>query len=151
MVATPPSPGKGKDVKVEKKAESQEPSIVRYPSTAELDQIERYAAEAGEARVAPGSARDFTVEGNDTSQYVAVSPEYRTYANDTDKPYAAQGGVEAAVEAKLLDPKNFAVGKTTEREGEQIVGSGSSTPFATTEFSGDAVTGIQVEDNDKDE
>ncbi len=30
--------------------------------------------------------RDYRVEGNDTSGYVGVSPEYMTYANPTEKP-----------------------------------------------------------------
>jgi hypothetical protein len=32
------------------------------------------------------SGRSFAVQGNDTSGYVGVSPEYRTYGNDIDKP-----------------------------------------------------------------
>lgn len=30
--------------------------------------------------------RDFRVQGNDISDYIGVSPEYMTYANETDKP-----------------------------------------------------------------
>lgn len=30
--------------------------------------------------------RSFRIEGNDTSGYVGVDPEYRNYANETDKP-----------------------------------------------------------------
>lgn len=30
--------------------------------------------------------RSFTIEGNDTSGYVGVDPEYRNYANETDRP-----------------------------------------------------------------
>lgn len=30
--------------------------------------------------------RNYRVEGNDTSGYVGVSPEYMTYANKTEKP-----------------------------------------------------------------
>src|SRR6059058_127963 len=37
----------------------------------------------------------YAVEGNDTSGYVGVSPEYMTYANDTEKPLTADEGVEA--------------------------------------------------------
>lgn len=39
----------------------------------------------------PVHGRDFTVEGNDMLGYVGVSPEYRNYANDTEKPYIAPG------------------------------------------------------------
>lgn len=38
--------------------------------------------------------RDFRVEGNNVDGYVGVSPEYRTYANDTEKPYTTDGDVE---------------------------------------------------------
>lgn len=31
--------------------------------------------------------RSWAVEGNDTSAYVGVDPEYRNYANDTERPY----------------------------------------------------------------
>lgn len=30
--------------------------------------------------------RDYRVEGNDVSGYIGVSPEYMTYANETEKP-----------------------------------------------------------------
>jgi hypothetical protein len=30
--------------------------------------------------------RDFSVPGNDTSGYIGVSPEYMTYANETERP-----------------------------------------------------------------
>ena len=38
--------------------------------------------------------RDFRVEGNDVDGYVGVSPEYRTYANETEKPYTTAEDVE---------------------------------------------------------
>lgn len=31
--------------------------------------------------------RDYRVEGNDTSGYIGVDPEYMTYANETEKPH----------------------------------------------------------------
>lgn len=34
--------------------------------------------------------RDFRVEGNDTSGYVGVSAEYRTYANEINKPISSE-------------------------------------------------------------
>ncbi len=39
----------------------------------------------------PVHGRDFTVEGNEMLGYVGVGHEYRTYANDTEKPYIAPG------------------------------------------------------------
>ncbi len=41
--------------------------------------------------------RDFRVEGNDVSQYVGTSPEYATYANDTEAPLGGGEGAEAQV------------------------------------------------------
>lgn len=38
--------------------------------------------------------RSFTIEGNDTSGYVGVDPEYRNYANETDKPILSDATVE---------------------------------------------------------
>jgi hypothetical protein len=54
--------------------------------------------------------RDFRVEGNDVDGYIGVSPEYRGYANETDKPYVTdedialleKGGVPTDVEALTL-------------------------------------------------
>lgn len=37
--------------------------------------------------------RDFRVEGNDVSGYIGVSPEYRNYANETDRPYVTDEDV----------------------------------------------------------
>lgn len=33
-----------------------------------------------------GEARSYLVEGNDTTEYIGTSPEYATYANDTEAP-----------------------------------------------------------------
>lgn len=38
-----------------------------------------------------GEADEFAVEGNDTSAYVGVSPEYRGYSNDTEAPHDFDG------------------------------------------------------------
>lgn len=34
--------------------------------------------------------RDFSVEGNELDGYLGVSPEYATYANEGEKPYASE-------------------------------------------------------------
>src|SRR6478752_7090424 len=33
-----------------------------------------------------GEARSFLVEGNDVTEYIGTSPEYATYANETEAP-----------------------------------------------------------------
>ncbi len=38
--------------------------------------------------------RDFRVEGNDVSGYVGVDSEYRTYANESDRPYITDEDVD---------------------------------------------------------
>lgn len=38
--------------------------------------------------------RSFAIEGNDTSGYVGVDPEYRNYANETDRPILSDETVE---------------------------------------------------------
>ena len=44
----------------------------------------------GEANV----ASRYAVDGNDTSAYVGVSPEYQTYANETERPLEASEALE---------------------------------------------------------
>lgn len=38
-----------------------------------------------------GEARDFRVEGNKVEEYVGTSPEYATYANETEAPLPIEG------------------------------------------------------------
>lgn len=38
-----------------------------------------------------GEGRDFRVEGNEVEQYIGTSPEYATYANETEAPLKAEG------------------------------------------------------------
>lgn len=47
---------------------------------------ERGSADVEQPVTAPDGGRLFAVEGNDTSGYVGVSPEYRNYANEADRP-----------------------------------------------------------------
>lgn len=47
--------------------------------------------------------RDFRVEGNDVENYVGVSPEYATYANETEAPLK---GDDDSAESKVF--KDFA-------------------------------------------
>ncbi len=50
--------------------------------------------------VEQGEARDFRVKGNDTDEYIGTSPEYATYANETESPVGPVEGddnPEAAV------------------------------------------------------
>lgn len=65
-----------------------------------------------------GQDRSFVVEGNDTSAYVGVSPEYANYANETEKPHRAADGPEAAAEAKIIDGDMSATDPTPEPEAE---------------------------------
>lgn len=43
-----------------------------------------------------GEVNQYAVEGNDLSGYVGVSPEYATYANETEKPSLTDEEAEAA-------------------------------------------------------
>lgn len=53
--------------------------------------------------------RDFSVEGNDLDGYLGVSPEYATYANEGEKPYASE---DDEAEQKVRDAKPEAVTTT---------------------------------------
>jgi hypothetical protein len=117
----------------------------RSPSAAELD-LERRRAEGHAPDVtrrqdtlvtSPAEVyAPFAVEGNDTSAYVGVSPEYMTYANDTEKPYRAEDGVEAEVEADVLDNPPL-VRVADEVSGEQTQGGGSTQESIYTATSGE--------------
>lgn len=45
-----------------------------------------------------GNGRTYAVEGNKTDGYLNTSPEYQTYANDTEKPLRADDGVTSKLE-----------------------------------------------------
>lgn len=55
-----------------------------------------------DAYVGPTSTegRDFRVEGNDTSSYIGTSPEYQTYANETEAPLESD---EDSAEKQIFD------------------------------------------------
>lgn len=59
-----------------------------------LTTADSYEASADEG------GRDFRVEGNETDGYVGVSPEYQTYANDTEAPLESD---EDSAEQKVFD------------------------------------------------
>lgn len=52
-------------------------------------------------RVVRTVGRDFRVEGNDVDGYIGVSPEYRTYASPTERPYITEDEVTILVDAGL--------------------------------------------------
>jgi len=56
-------------------------------------------ADAYEAPEGAGDGRDFRVDGNEVTNYVGTSPEYATYANDTEAPLAAD---DDSAEAKVF-------------------------------------------------
>lgn len=78
----------------------------------------------------------YAVEGNDTSAYVGVNPEYATYANETEKPLRAEEGTaERYFEDQLTSPKKFAVGAAVVSQPTE--GGGSSVPLLYPDVSGE--------------
>lgn len=63
--------------------------------------------------------RDFRVEGNDVSNYVAVDPIYQNYADDTSKPIAAKSGAEAKVFAEVAKQGKSAKKAASKAEDEK--------------------------------
>lgn len=85
--------------KVESKKEevvdktASDPSDEINKTTAQLARERRHAEEDAKAKgEVVDEGRSFAVEGNDLSGYFGVSPEYMTYANDTDRPFKAEEG-----------------------------------------------------------
>lgn len=94
----------------------------------------KFAAAAAAADT-EAQAVSYAVEGNDTSGYIGVSPEYATYANDTEKPLQAEEGVESDLEDNLTQPTR--VNKITQEvANRQIEGVGSTDPLIYSETSG---------------
>lgn len=90
----------------------------RFPTTHELDvEARRNAAEVSDKPTETVYA-PYAVEGNDVSGYVGVDPMYMTYANEGEKPYAADGGVWAEVEATATNPE------PTKAEDQSLEGEG---------------------------
>lgn len=80
----------------------------------------------------------YAVEDNDTSAYVGVDPDKMTYANDTEKPLRGEDSVEDEVASDML--AGYAYGTDAKVEGQQTLGSGSSSPVVAVTTSGESVT-----------
>lgn len=68
-------------------------------------------------------ARVFALEDNDLSGYVGVSPEYRTYANETDKPMLSDDEKAFMKDRGLLTDVELAAeneGQTVSPAGEVV-------------------------------
>ena len=82
------------------------------PSNAQLDLEARLENENKSARVVSTAeiyeppeddeGREYAVEGNELDEYVGANPEYMTYANETEKPYASEGA-EAEVTDQFVE------------------------------------------------
>lgn len=96
----------------------------------------KLADEARDKELKDGTIVSYAVEGNDTSGYIGVSPEYATYANETEAPLRATEGVEAEATEALTQPLRQAKVKPS-YEGKQITGVGSTNPVIYSEVSGE--------------
>lgn len=128
------------------------PKQQRFPTTGELELEARLKSgdvsspirrlESDVAQPAEVYA-PFAVEGNDTTDYVGVSPEYMTYASDTEKPSRAKAGALKEAEAVVLDnPTPVAAPKKT--EVQHTAGGGSSQELVYTATSGEGYAAQQV-------
>jgi hypothetical protein len=116
-------------------------------TTAQLDLERRLADE----KLSPkelrekydGGARDYTGDGNDTSAYVGVNPEYMNYANETDRPYqAGEGSAERELEDQLKS--GHAVAEPVDGTSNQTDGGGSTVPLVYAEVSGSDFENYEV-------
>lgn len=130
----------------------------RWPSTAELDLQRRQeeeqdesarlsALQGGAGQVSEANA-PYAVEDNDTSNYVGVSPEYMTYASDTEKPMRAEEGALAALEEKALQATP--VRQASVKENNQTQGEGTTFETVYPATSGEGFTSEKVESSSVD-
>lgn len=83
--------------------------------------------ESEEGDVSEG--RDFTVEGNDTSEYVGTDVEYQNYADDTHKPLSSEATTEALEADTPSDDRSFG-GNSSETKSSSEGATGNKTPKA---------------------
>lgn len=82
-------------------------------------------AEVRRGEEVPEDGRDYRVEGNETDGYVGVSPEYATYANETEAPLQSDKGAENEVFASFsqvmadIDSTGRLAEKAVEPEAEE--------------------------------
>jgi hypothetical protein len=117
----------------------------RYPTNDELD-YERRAALGFPGLGVPGNdskgvvtdlQTQFAVEGNETANYIGVTPDRMTYANSTEQPLAAAEGVELTREERLVTQEVLVAPATPAPEGKQTGGGGSSQETIYTATSGE--------------
>lgn len=139
------------------KAQSDEPT--RWPSNEEKAyEARRAEGFASESRTVVPQPVDvyapFAVKGNDTTNFVGVSPEYMTYAGVGGKPLRAEGdGPLAQVEAEIFD--NSPVVKVTASPKEDTTtqgeGAGSELVYTATSGQGFVTKVATPEDAEKPE
>lgn len=85
--------------------------------TTVTDLERRYAEEAEGKKVEVVNPTPYAVEDNDVSMYAGVSEEYATYADERQKPYAAEDGPEAEAEARI---RGAEYGQTTVQQPKKV-------------------------------
>lgn len=107
---------------------------VTAPTTEQVDLERRYVEEGlmdpkdVSDQAAVPEARSFEVEGNDTSAYVGVSPEYMGYGDETQRPYAAEGGVQQVAEEKFAEAISAEAPEAVEADEQTQVNAGVIAP-----------------------
>jgi len=125
------------------KAKSEEPT--RWPSSEEVAyearRAEGFASESRGGVVQPVDVyAPFAVEGNDTTNFVGVSPEYMTYAGVGGQPLRADGGVLAEVEGDIFDNPPVVKVAAPPAESTATQGAGTSSEPVYTATSGQGFT-----------
>ena len=62
-----------------------------------------WTSSEAEEQEAPQDGRDYRVEDNEVEDYLGVSPEYMTYANETEKPGFSEESAEDKVAQSFFD------------------------------------------------
>jgi hypothetical protein len=98
---------------------------VSYEPPTTLVDLARYLdTEAGNPPPVVDAPVSYEVEGNDTSAYVGVAPEYQTYGDPTQQPFGSEDGPEAEIE------RRFAETLATPKTGQTTTGAAGTSPAA---------------------
>jgi hypothetical protein len=92
----------------------------------ESDRVLSTADSFKKPSVNEGDGRDFRVEDNETENYLGVSPEYATYANETEKPGFSEENPEDQVAAEFYDSFQRFVDPVNRDDHEEVEESGGT-------------------------
>ncbi len=90
--------------------------MVEYSKSTQTRRLEYITG--SDEQEAPAPARTFAVDDNDLTEYVAVAPEYQTYANEYDRPMKPEGVYGEVFDNAALSADEDGLEREEEEDGD---------------------------------